>query len=96
MTNLAVTYAEMEDTATALDGGRESLLATLTSMKTAVTRLTQEGFRTDTASGAYERSYQDLSNGIEQAVGALEAMSGYLRGAGQTFEEIDASLAAGI
>ena len=92
-TNVKVTYERLEETAAAMDHGRESLLNWLGNLQNGVVNLTSKGFRTDTASGRYEAAYRELTAGIGTAVSALEGMAGFLRAAKSVFEENDAALA---
>lgn len=96
MPNLNVTYQEMRDTGNRLTAGQMEIDAKLSELASLVDNLVNQGFATDTASGAFRDSYTEFTTGARQVIGGLEGMRGFLFQAADTFENADSTLAAGI
>ncbi|HEY3978582.1 MAG TPA: WXG100 family type VII secretion target [Streptosporangiaceae bacterium] len=88
-----VSYAQMESAAKQLINGHQEITARLTSLKTLVDALVQDGYVTDRSSKAFEASYQEFNRGVTQTIQGLEGMSKYLTSAAQAFGDTDGSLA---
>jgi WXG100 family type VII secretion target len=96
MSNLNVTYAELDTTANQLQQGQGDLEQILTHLQQLVANLVSSGFVTDAASGAFQQSYDDFTTGAKQTVSGLEGMSQFLKVSAQTLADVDSQLAQGI
>ncbi|MFP3714527.1 WXG100 family type VII secretion target [Puerhibacterium puerhi] len=96
MANMNVTYEELNSTADQLTQGQAQLEDTLNMLQTQVNNLVASGFQTDAASGAFQQSYDDFTNGAKQTIAGLEGMSQFLKQAATTLQDVDSQLAQGI
>jgi len=96
MANLNVTYTEMTDAAGQLQTGKEDLITRLTTLQTLVNGLVESGFVTDSASGAFQVSYDTFTQGVTQAVTGLDGMSGFLTSAADALANVDTELGNAI
>lgn len=96
MANLNVTYDEMNDAATRLDQGRDTMTNTLTELKNLIDQLVAGGFQTQLASGAFQDTYEQFTTGTTQAVNGLDGMAKFLRGAATAMQSTDEQLARAI
>ena len=96
MAKTHVKYADLQMTAGVLLSGRDEMTTTLTALAAKVESLVAKGFDTDEASKAFLTGYTALSDGIGQAVGALEGMAEFLTSTATTYSEVDAEIAANI
>ena len=94
MANLNVSYQDMHDQAQALRTGREQIDSELNSLKVRINNLVSSGFVTDSASGAFNNSYESFSQGASQTISALDQLATQLSTMATTLQETDASLAA--
>ena len=56
MSNVNVTYAEMQSAATRLNSGEHTIKGDLTKLQTMINQLVQGGYVTDTSSKQFEQS----------------------------------------
>jgi WXG100 family type VII secretion target len=91
--DVRVTYAEMETAAKQLITGHQEITSRLTSLKTMVDGLVQNGYVTDKSSQAFETSYTEFNKGVTQTIEGLEGMSKYLTAAAKAFGDTDSQLA---
>src|SRR6266487_7067170 len=91
--DVRVTYAEMETAAKQLITGHQEITSRLTSLKTMVDGLVQNGYVTDKSSQAFEASYTEFNKGVTQTIEGLEGMSKYLSAAAKAFGDTDSQLA---
>ncbi|WP_378146928.1 WXG100 family type VII secretion target [Cnuibacter sp. UC19_7] len=96
MANLNVTYEEMDDAARRLENGRDQMTTILTELSNLIDGLVASGFQTQSASGQFEQTYQEFTNGTKQAVNGLTGLSQFLRGATQAMQRTDEELAKAI
>ncbi len=96
MANMNVTYDELRNTAGQLRVGQGTLTDTLSQLQTVVANLTASGFVTDQASGAFNQSYDEFTQGTTRAVEGIEGMAQFLEAAAATLGDVDSQLAAGI
>ena len=68
MADVRVTYAEMETAAKQLITGHQEITSRLTSLKTMVDGLVQNGYVTDKSSQAFETSYNEFNKGVTQTI----------------------------
>lgn len=93
MTNLNVTYDQLEQAASRLRSGQEELEHTLMRLRGLVADLVTNGFTTTKASGAFEQTSEEFTVGAKQAVSGLQGMANFLTGASQTLRNTDEELA---
>lgn len=96
MTNVSVSYQEMQRQATKLRSEQQEIGARLRSLQNEVQNLVSVGFVTDTASGLFAAAYENFNRGATQTLEALDSMATYLDRAAQAFESVDADLARAI
>lgn len=96
MANVNVTYSEMTDAASRLITGKDDLISKLTELQTLVNNLVGQGFVTDSASGAFQTSYDSFTQGTTQAVSGLEGMSQFLISAAEALQNVDTELGNAI
>ncbi len=94
MANLNVSYQDMHNEAQALRSGREQIDAQLNTLKGRINNLVSGGFVTDSASGAFNNSYESFTQGASQTIAALDQLASQLTTMANTLQETDASLAA--
>ncbi len=94
MTNLTVSYADLDSAAARLAAGREEITGKLAELQTLIGQLVSSGFVTDRSSRAFQQSYEQFTGGARSAIAGLDGLSGYLRQAASTLAEVDAQLAA--
>ena len=92
MANVNVTYEELENSARYLQAGQGDLQSKLADLKSHIDSLTQSGFVTDAASGTYNETYAQFTNGANATISALEHLSAYLMQAAQTMQSADQQL----
>ena len=96
MANMNVTYSEMTDAAGRLITGKDDLVSKLSELQTLVNNLVGSGFVTDSASGAFQTSYETFTQGTTQAVTGLDGMSQFLTAAADTISNVDTELGNAI
>ncbi|MFR0556025.1 type VII secretion protein [Pseudoscardovia radai] len=94
MANLNVSYADIEATVSRLQQGQSDLNQELQNLKAQVDDLVSSGFITDKASGAFQQSYQEFTDGATKTVNGLEGICDYLNKAQQAMQELDSQLAS--
>ena len=96
MANVNVTYQEMESQADKLTSAQQEIDSYLTNLKSQVDGLVSGGFVTDTASGAFQTSYDEFTNGAKKTIEGLEGMAQYLKKAAETFRNVDSELGSAL
>ena len=96
MTNLNVTYDQMHSAATRLRNGQQDLESKLNELRSLVQQLVQNGFTTSRASGAFDSSYQEFTQGATRTVKGIDGMADYLNKAAQALQQTDEQLAQSI
>lgn len=96
MANLNVTYADIEGMVSNLRNGQSQLNEILNKLKGQVDQLVASGFVTDKASGAFQSSYSEFTNGATKAVNGLEGMHAFLSKTQQAMRELDTQLAGAL
>ena len=72
MANLNVTYDQMQSAATRLRNGQKDLESKLNELRSLVQQLVQNGFTTSRASGAFDSSYQEFTQGATRTVRGID------------------------
>lgn len=95
MVNLNVSYAAMASEASALRADQQQLEERLASIRSRINHLASSGAITDSASGAFNHSFEQFGSAADQTVSALEAIAGYLDEIAQTLQSTDSELSSG-
>ena len=93
MANLNVTYDQMQSAATRLRNGQKDLESKLNELRSLVQQLVQNGFTPSRASGAFDSSYQEFTQGATRTVQGIDGMADYLNKAAQALQQTDEELA---
>lgn len=93
MSNLNVSYEELEAVASQINNGREQLTGQLQQLQSIVENLTASGFQTDRASVAYDSHFREYATRTVQAIDALQAYSEFLTTSAQALRDTDEALA---
>jgi WXG100 family type VII secretion target len=93
MSNINVSYDSIDSAAGQLDTGRENLTQQIEALNRLIEDLVSNGFVTSSASGAYQETFQQYSNGAKQTIATLEQFAKFLRNAMDTIRETDEQLA---
>lgn len=96
MTNVNVTYQEMESAADRLSAGRTEIQAQLEALQRQVEGLVNGGYVTDRSSGAFLQSYTEFGAGCSATIEGLDGMGAYLKAAARTFADADEQLAGAL
>ncbi len=94
MSNINVSFQELNGNADRLNAGREEISATLSRLQSQIAGLVSTGFTTDRSSGAFADAYARFTTGAQNAVGGLDDLAQFLRSTAHTLSEVDAQLAA--
>ena len=93
MADFGASYGEMEAMTTKLMGARDDFQSQLDILKNAVDTLLGNDFKTQHASGQFGQGYQDLTQGLKEAVNGIGDMGEALRGMMQAIQDLDQQLA---
>lgn len=94
MANLNVTYDEMNQKASELRQGQQDIESQLALLRQKVADLVQNGFTTTQASGAFDSSYQEFTEGAKRTVQGIDGMAAFLNKAADALQQTDQSLAS--
>lgn len=94
MSNINVTYDEMNTAATTLVTGKEELSTKLQDLRLFIDNLVNSGFVTEQASAAFQETYGSFTTNATETVAALDGLSQYLTNAADTLRSTDEQLAA--
>ena len=76
--------------------GQTELVNILDRLKSQVDELVSTGFVTDQASGAFQTSYGEFTNGATQTVNGLEGMYTFLTKTKEAMADLDTQLAGAL
>lgn len=93
MSNINVSYDIINNAAAQLDQGREALQLQIQQLNTLITNLTNDGFVTTSASGAYQASFTTYSDGARNTIDGLVGLADFLRKTAITLQETDQAIA---
>lgn len=96
MTNVSVSYHSMADQARRLTAGKAQIEQELLGLKQQVDVLVRDGFVTDSASIAFQQSYEEFTHGMRQTMEGLDGMATYLTRAAAAFQDVDSQLASAL
>ncbi|MFT4262989.1 MAG: WXG100 family type VII secretion target, partial [Nocardioides sp.] len=71
MADQELTYDDIDAAADKLDSGKEDIASLLSELRSLVSELTESSFSTNSASVAFLDSYEEVSDGLEQAIEAI-------------------------
>ena len=94
MATIGASYEEMRQQAQALRNTRDQITQELQRARMQVDNLVSSGFVTDSASGAFQTSYQEFTTSATKTIDALTTISQNLDQVVRTLEETDKSLAS--
>ena len=93
--DFGATYSEMESAAQRLRDGRQTVGDTLKELQGIIDDLTQDGFKTENASGAYSTAYGELTSSLDDASEAVTDMADALDRMADQIRDTDAQMAGG-
>lgn len=96
MSNIRVSYDQMEHSAAQLGQGREEITEKLQSLQQQIQNLVASGFVTDQASVRFEDAYQEYTMGVNTVVARLTEIQSFLMQTANAMREMDAQIAARI
>ncbi len=96
MANLNVSYEQMQSAADKLRAGQAEIESNLEHLKALVQQLVADGFTTSSASGAFDASYTEFSQGATKTVQGIEGMAQFLVKAADTLKQTDEELAKAL
>ncbi len=96
MTNIHVSYAEIEQAAARLGQGREEITAMLRAMQQHIQQLVSSGFVTDRASVKFNGAYGEYTVSANSVIEKLTEIQGFLAQTADAMREMDSQIAARI
>ncbi len=96
MSNITVSYAEIEHAAAQLGQGKEELDAKLRALRQQIQHLVTSGFVTDQASVKFQAAYEAYTANAQGVVAQLSEMQLFLSRSAGVMQELDARIAASI
>jgi len=96
MSNIKVSYGEIETAASQLGAGREEITTKLQSMQTQIQNLVTSGFVTDQASGKFNDAYTKYTSSANTLIAQLNDIQQFLTGTASAMRDLDAQIASKI
>lgn len=96
MSNITVSYAEIEQSAAQLGAGRDELQAQLQALQQTIQQLVSSGFVTEQASVRFGEAFTEFTTSASATVGGLSEIQNYLVQSSRALRDMDAQLAARI
>lgn len=96
MSNIKVSYAEIEQAATQLGSGREEITSKLQNMQSQIANLVSSGFVTDQASGKFNDAYTKYTQSANTLIAQLNEIQRFLTGTANAMRELDSQIASKI
>ena len=96
MSNIKVSYAEIEQAASQLGSGREEITTKLQNMQSQIANLVSSGFVTDQASGKFNDAYTKYTQSANTLIAQLNEIQQFLTGTANAMRELDSQIAAKI
>lgn len=93
---VSVSYEDVRQVVSQLKSGQEQLTTELKQLQALVDNLTQTGFVSQKASGAFQAAYQQFTTGATNAVNGLQGMYTFLDNYTNTTEQNDIQAAQAI
>ncbi|MEU2354888.1 WXG100 family type VII secretion target [Streptomyces misionensis] len=95
MSNVNVTYQDMQDAATKLRTGESEITQKLGELHKFIQNLVNSGYVTDRSSKQFDQSYSEFNSGATKTIEGLEGIAKFLESAARTFQQADEDLARG-
>ncbi|MGO4782671.1 WXG100 family type VII secretion target [Cryobacterium sp. W22_MBD10_FK3] len=96
MSNIKVSYAEIETAASQLGAGRDEITTKLQNMQTQIGQLVSSGFVTDQASGKFNDSYTKYTASANTLIAQLNEIQQFLAGTANAMRDLDSQIASKI
>ena len=96
MSNIKVSYAEIEQAASQLGSGREEITTKLQNMQSQIANLVSSGFVTDQASGKFNDAYTKYTQSANTLIAQLNEIQQFLTGTANAMRELDSQIASKI
>jgi WXG100 family type VII secretion target len=96
MSNIKVSYAEIETAASQLGSGREEITIKLQNMQAQIGQLVSSGFVTDQASGKFNDSYTKYTASANTLIAQLNEIQQFLAGTANAMRDLDSQIASKI
>ncbi len=96
MSNITVSYAEIEASAAQLGAGREEITAKLQALQSQIQGLVSSGFVTDQASVKFNDAYTQYTASANTVVAKLNEIQQFLTSTANAMRDMDAQIAARI
>ena len=96
MSNIKVSYAEIESAATQLGAGRQEIMDKLQIMQTQIGQLVTSGFVTDQASGKFNDAYTTYTTSANTLITQLQEIQQFLTGTANAMRDLDSQIASKI
>lgn len=96
MTNIQMSYEQIEQSAAQLGQGREEIGAKLMAMQQLIQNLVSSGFVTDQASVRFNSAYNDYTASTNTVVAKLSEIQSFLMQTANVMRDMDAQIAARI
>ena len=96
MSNINVSYAEIESAASQLGAGREEITIKLQNMQGQIGQLVSSGFVTDQASGKFNDAYTKYTASANTLIAQLNDIQQFLAGTANAMRDLDSQIASKI
>lgn len=96
MSNIRVSYAEIDGAATRLTSGRTEITEKLAQLRAQIEELVSSGFVTERASERFNESYARFTQDANTTIGHLDEIVRFLKQTSQSIRELDEQIAARI
>lgn len=96
MSNIKVSYSEIETAASQLGSGREEITTKLQGMQTQIQNLVASGFVTDQASGKFNDAYMKYTTSANTLIAQLNEIQTFLTGTATAMRDLDSQIASKI
>ena len=96
MSNIKLSYGEIESAASQLGVGREEIASKLQTMQLRIQGLVSSGFVTDQASGKFNDAYAKYTASANTLIAQIAEIQQFLTGAANAMRDLDSQIAARI
>jgi len=96
MSNINVSYAEMQQAVKDLGNGRQEITERLGGMQIKMKGLVASGFVTDKASVKFEQAFDEYSKSAKTVIQKISEVEGFLTQTAKAMGDLDAQIAAKI
>jgi WXG100 family type VII secretion target len=95
MSNVNINYEAVTSAANFVTTHHESIVQSLTQLKSQIDSLQANGFQTDQAGPQFQEAYNQFNTGASQVINNLPTISQYLHQVVSGFQQLDQQLASG-